>query len=321
MRVLLEREASNFTWRTRVNGIRRGVGQNVTFLFGMVILLLIIVAVLFPALLAPIDPAAKGSFLTEINGVWMAPPYPPSTKYWLGTDIQARDLFSRIIYGARPTLALALLVSVIRIAIGAALGWAAATYPGEIRRYALILSSISATIPSLLFAYLVIVTIGTTKGLPVFILGLSLTGWAPWTQLIYSAIQRIKNEPFMEAAESIGSTTVFKIRNYLIPNMLPVLAPAAAQEIAAALLILAELGFLGIFLGSPRQISLSDLLGGEQPQLPFPEWAGMLAGTRLEIFRWYWLPIMPAVAFFITIFGFNLIADGIRQRLERRERR
>ncbi len=321
MKVLLEGEVPNVTWRTRVKGFRRSAGQNITFLFGTVILILIIMAVLFPALLAPSDPDVKGSFLTEINGVWMAPPYPPSTTYLLGTDIQARDLLSRIIYGARPTLALALLVSMIRIAIGASLGWASATYPGEIRRYALILSSISATIPSLLFAYLVIVTVGTTKGLPVFIIGLALTGWAPWTQLIYSAIQRIKNEPFMEAAESIGSTTAFKIRNYLIPNMLPVLAPAAAQEIAAALLIMAELGFLGIFLGSPRQICLSDLLGGEQPQLPFPEWAGMLAGTRLEIFRWYWLPIMPAVAFFITIFGFNLIADGIRLRLERRERR
>jgi peptide/nickel transport system permease protein len=128
---------------------------------------------------------------------------------------------------------------------------------------------------------------------------------------------RIQAQPYMEAADVIGSTLGSKLRYYLVPNMAPIVIPAIAQELAAALLIVAELGFLGIYLGISRPISLADLLGGQQPQLTIPEWGGMLAGTRLEIFRWYWLTIMPAAAFMVTILSFNLLADGLRRHLER----
>jgi peptide/nickel transport system permease protein len=246
----------------------------------------------------------------------MAPPFPPSGRYLLGTDIQARDLLSRLIYGARPTLLLALAVTMLRVALGATMGWVAAQFPGQIRRDVLLLASMSATLPSLLSAYLIIATIGPHRGLPVFMIGLGLTGWASWTQMIYSGIVRIQAQPYMEAAEVIGSTSGSKLRYYFIPNLAPTVIPAIALELAAALMILAELGFLGIYLGIPRPVSLADLLGGQQPQLPVPEWAGMLAGTRLEIFRWYWLPIMPAAAFMLTIFGFHLLADGLRRQFE-----
>jgi peptide/nickel transport system permease protein len=176
-------------------------------------------------------------------------------------------------------------------------------------------------VPSLLFAYIVIVTIGPYRGIPVFIIGLSLTGWAPWTQLIYDAIGRLRNEQYMEAAIAVGSTTNSQLRYYLIPNLLPILIPAIAQELAASLLILAELGFLGIFVGTKHGITLGDLLAGEQPELSYPEWAGMLAGTRLEIFIHWWLPIVPAGAFAIAIFGLNLLADGLREALDIRARR
>ena len=293
-----------------------GMRRNPVLALGLAGVSLVFLAVLFPAQLAPYDPLAKGSVLQMIDGRWMAPPFPPGGPYLLGTDIQARDLLSRLIYGTRPTLLLALVVTVVRVALGATLGWAAAQFPGEIRRNVLLLASMSATLPSLLFAYLVIATIGPHRGLPVFIIGLGLTGWASWTQLIYSGVLRIQGEPYMEAAEVIGSTIRSKLRYYLVPNLAPIVIPAVAQELAAALLIVAELGFLGIYLGSPRPITLADLLGGQQPQLSLPEWGGMLAGTRLEIFRWYWLTIMPAAAFMLTIFGFNLLADGLRRQLE-----
>ncbi len=288
-----------------------------SLLLGILLLVPVAMAVGVPGWIAPHDPELRGPALQQIDGRWAAPPYPPSREYPLGSDLRARDLLSRIVYGARVTLLLALVAAAIRILIGAILGWAAATFRGAVERWIVIAADISATLPSLLFAFLLIATIGPHRGLPVFLIGLGFTGWAAWTQLIYSGIRRIQAEPYMEAAEAIGTTRRSRLRYYLLPNLLPAVLPVIVQEIAAVLLLLAELGFLGIYLGSSSPLRLSDLLGGEQPQLPIPEWGGMLAGTRLEIFRWSWLPIVPAGAFFMTILGLYLLADGLRQQLDK----
>ena len=285
-------------------------------IIGALILGAILLAALFPAALAPRDPEARGPAMQEINGQWTAPPYPPGPIYPLGTDPQARDLLSRLIYGTRTTLVIALAVAIFRIVLGAGLGWAAAFYPGDIRRNTLLLASLSATIPSLLFAYIVIVTVGPTRGPVLFVLAMGLTGWAPWTQLVYSSIQRIQAEEYMLASEAIGSTRWSQTRYYLLPNLLPTLIPVAVSEAAASMLLLAELGFLSIFLGATLLVTMSSLLGGEQPILKSPEWGGMLAGTRLEIFNWWWLTMMPALAFAVAIMGLNLLGDGLREALE-----
>lgn len=300
--------------------LRRMVG-NPALILGAAILIALLAATLFPSALAQRDPEARGPAMQEIGGQWTAPPYPPGPLYPLGTDPQARDLLSRLIYGARTTLAIALAVAIFRIVLGAGLGWAAAYYPGNVRRNALLLASVSATIPSLLFAYLVIATVGPTRGIVLFILAMGLTGWAPWTQLVYSGIQRIRSEEYMLASAAIGSTRWSQTRYYLLPNLLPALIPVAASEIAASLLLLAELGFLGIFIGATRQVTMSSLLGGEQPILKMSEWGGMLAGTRLEIFNWWWLTVMPALAFALAIFGLHLLGDGLQEILDIDQRR
>jgi peptide/nickel transport system permease protein len=295
----------------------RQIARTPSLLVGLVIMLPLLVAIGAPHWIAPADPEARGPAIQFIDGRWMAPPYPPGSEYPLGSDLRARDMLSRIIYGARITLLLAFAATAIRIGIGVLLGWAAATYPGVIERAITLIADISGMLPGLLFAFLLIATIGPHRGLPIFLLGLGLTGWAAWTQLIYAGIRRIQAQPYMEAAIAIGATRRSQLRHYMLPNLLPIAIPVAAQEIAAVLLLLAELGFLGIYIGSTTPIRLSDLIGGEQPQLPAPEWGGMLAGTRLEIFRWYWLPIIPAAAFFLTILGLHLLADGLRQQLDK----
>lgn len=302
--------------RSRSRRLLRRIVRNPALLIGAAILLALVVAAVTPGAVAPRSPEARGPAMQEIAGQWTAPPYRPGPIYPLGTDPQARDLFSRLIYGARPTLAIALVVALFRIVLGAALGWAAAYYPGNTRRNVLLLASVSATIPSLLFAYLVIATVGPTRGPILFILAMGLTGWAPWTHLVYSGIERIRGEEYMLASQAIGSTRWSQARYYLLPNLAPALIPVAAAEAAAALLLLAELGFLGIFLGATRLVTMSSLLGGEQPILTFPEWGGMLAGTRLEIFNWWWLTVMPALAFALAIIGLNLFGDGLREALE-----
>lgn len=295
--------------------------HNLALIMGAAILLMVLVAAFVPASLAPHSPQARGPAMLEIRGRWTAPPYPPGEIYPLGTDPQARDLLSRLIYGTRVTLGIASAVAALRIMLGAGLGWVASCYAGTVRRWVLLLASMSATIPSLLFAYVVIVTVGPTRGPMLFVLAMGLTGWAPWTQLVYSGIQRIQGEEYMLASEAIGSTRWTQTRYYLLPNLLPSLIPAAVGEVAASLLLLAELGFLGIFLGATRQVTMSSLLEGEQPILQTPEWGAMLAGTRLQIFNWWWLTVMPALAFAVVIFGLHLLGEGLREVLDISQRR
>jgi peptide/nickel transport system permease protein len=105
------------------------------------------------------------------------------------------------------------------------------------------------------------------------------------------------------------------LRRYVLPALLPVALPVLVQEFAAALLLLAELGFLGVFYGHGTIISQETLAQGT-PYLELNDWGGMLAGTRLEVFRDWWLPLAPAGAFFLAILGFTLLAEGLRAVLD-----
>jgi peptide/nickel transport system permease protein len=282
---------------------------------GMAVVLPVVLAALWPGMLTPTDPEQRGPAMRQIDGVWWAPPYPPSTAYWLGSDLAGRDQLSRLIHGAAPTLSLALGASALRLGVGIALGIAAVLLGGTLGHAIAAAAEASAALPPLLFAFLIIVTIGAHAGAPLFVIALGLSGWAPWTHLVVSVVQRLAREPYLEAARAIGATRWSLARHYLVPALAPSAIPAAAQEFAAVLLLIAELGFLGVFLGIDAPLRLSDLLAGDQPNLPAPEWGGMLAGTRMVIFRQFWLPLAPAAVVLWTILGISLVAEGLRRRL------
>ena len=282
---------------------------------GTVIVLGLVLIALFPGVFAPRDPEAKGRFLLEIGGQVYAAPFPPNVLYPLGSDSEARDLLSRLMYGTRRTLGIAVSIAVVRVALGAGLGVLAGWVGGAAGGWALTLSAVSATFPSLLFAWVIILAIGPGAGFGVFIVALGLTGWAHWTQLLATAVRRIRALPYMMAAEAVGVPPRTQLLRHVLPNLLPLIIPTLAQEVAAAMLILAELGFLGVFYGERVVINFTELL--QQRATPNTlEWGGLLAGTRLEVFRWYWLPLAPAGAFFIAILGFNLLATGLRDALD-----
>ena len=127
-------------------------------------------------------------------------PYPPSEQYPLGSDTEARDLLSRLIYGTRNTLGIAISAALVRISLGIFLGWLAARVSELRRRIIFALTNLSAALPGLLFAFVIIATIGPDRGDIIFVIGIGLAGWASWAQLAYSGIQRIDAEPYMEAA-------------------------------------------------------------------------------------------------------------------------
>src|SRR5262249_40415282 len=133
--------------------------------------------------------------------------------------------------------------------------------------------------------------------------------------LLDDEMRHLRRQPYLKAAEAVGVPPSGVLRRYLLPALLPVALPALAQELAAALLLLAELGFLGVFYGHGTVVS-PDTLSHGTPYVAFNDWGGMLAGTRLEVFRSWWLPLAPAGAFFLAILSFTLLGEGLRAVLD-----
>jgi len=286
--------------------------SNAPLLAGLAISGALLIAFVVPQVLAPYGPEDTGKTLQLIRGKITARPFPPSPPYPMGTDLRGRDLLSRILFGARKTLTICLAVAALRLAIGIALGGISGWKGGVAGQQIMSLGTVSSSIPSLLFAFVFILAIGPTHGFGVFLLGLGLTGWAELTNTVNAAVRWVKSQRYMEGALAIGATPSHIARRHLLPNIMPQLLPAVALEISAVLLTLGELGFLGIFIGEryfgnvPQSITTAGVT----------EWAGMLAGTRLALFQWPWLPLTPALAFMVTILGLNLLAMGLRTYLD-----
>ena len=183
-------------------------------------------------------------------------------------------------------MGLALAATALRLAIGVGLGGISGWKQSGLSQQILTLSAVSASVPSLLFAYLFIVSIGPQEGFGVFLFGLALTGWAELTNLVNGAIAWIKAQPYMEGARTLGSSPGHLIRRHVFPNLAPQLLPAFALELSAAMLILAELGFIGIVFGERAPTSIPQSLRVVQAA----EWGGMLSGSRLLLFNKPWLP-------------------------------
>ena len=286
--------------------------SNTSLLAGTVAVGVIFVAACWPGALSPYDPDERGRRLQEIDGKMTAAPFPPSAPYPLGSDLDGRDMLSRILHGTRATMSLALSVALMRLGIGAALGFAAGWRRGAVSQQILSLAAVSSSVPSLLFAFVFILAVGPQVGFGVFLLGLGLTGWAELTNVVHSGVRSARAQPYMDGAVALGSSTVHLARKHLVPAVLPQLLPAVALEIGAVMLMLGELGFLGVLVGE-RYVEISIQMERASVRMPAtPEWAAMLSGARLAIFRWPWLSMGPALAFLFAILGFNLLAVGLR---------
>ncbi len=285
---------------------------NTSLVLGTVAVVVLFIAVCWPSFISPYHPEERGKRLQEINGEVRAAPFPPSAPYPIGTDLDGRDMLSRIIHGAKSTMTLVLSVALIRLAVGGTLGLIAGWRGGSTGQQILSIAAVSSSIPSLLFAFIFILAIGPQIGFGVFLLGLGLTGWAELTNVVNGAVRYVRGQPYIEGAVALGSSNSQLFRKHLLPAILPQLLPAIALEISAVMLMLGELGFLGVLLGE-RYVEISIQMQTASVRMPAtPEWAALLSGARLAIFQWPWLSLGPALAFLFAILGFNLLATGLR---------
>ena len=298
--------------RVRFVAITVRLLSNTALLAGVLVTAALVLCALAPGLFAPYGPDERLGILQLVDGVVEGAPFAPNPQYPLGSDPRSRDILSLLIYGARNTLAVVAAVTLVRLLIGGFLGIVAGWRRGALGHQILSFTSLSGSIPSLLFAYIFVVSANPKLGFPVFLLGMGLTGWAEWANTLNGYVRWARSQPFFEGALVLGSTPAHIVRRHLAPVLAPHLLHAAAMEVGAAMLLLAELGFLGVFMGEDP----GRLIPQETRAVAVPEWAAMLAGSRIELFYRPWMPLFPALAFLVAILGFNLLGLGARAWLD-----
>jgi peptide/nickel transport system permease protein len=303
-------EAPTGARRRRMAAWRYGVLGNVPFILGALIVGTLVYLLFFGPRLAPFSPNTTQQ-IAVIDGEITVPPFAPSERHPWGTDAIGRDIQSLILAGVQQTLILAFAVVIIRMSIGFVLGviagWFNDTWIDQLIRAVV---SALAVFPTLLLATFFIFAIGLQNGLSTFLIALFLVGWGEIVEFVRGEVISLRNKPFVESAIAVGQSTPRLIRVHFLPNLAPGLISVAAVEVAAVLLLLGELGFIGIFIqgGATTDFGLYSQV---------PEWGSLLAGVRPWVRSYPWTGIYPVLAFFIAILGFNLLGEGLRRLLGR----
>jgi peptide/nickel transport system permease protein len=267
--------------------------QNRSIQLGGAIILLLVIFAIFAPIIAPYDPAklALGKRLSA-----------PSAAFLFGTDEFGRDIFSRVVFGARLTLYVGLVAVGIGLVSGVTIGVLAGYFSGWIRT--LLMRSIDYlyTFPDILIALGLVAFLGPSLSNVMIAVGISVIPY--YARVTYSVVLIERNKPYFEASEIVGASHLRLIVKHLIPNILPPLIVVASLGFSAAVLSAAALSFLGL---------------GAQP--PDAEWGRMLADGRNYITRSPWILLFPGLAIIITVLGFNILGDGIRDVLDPRQRK
>ena len=259
-------------------------------IFGILAVLLILMAVFAPVVTGGIDPA-KGSLAESIM--------PPSAQHIFGTDKMGRDIFARVVYGARVSLVAAFGVVALSFLIGAVLGIISGYFRGAVDAVIMRIADMMVSFPGLVLAMAVAGILGAS--IKNAIIAIAAVTWPKYARLARSLVLKIRDRDYVSAAVVTGSKTPYILMRYMLPNALPTLVITAATDIGGLMLELAGLSFLGFGAKAPT-----------------PEWGLMLSEGRAYMQSAPWLMIYPGLAIFITVVIFNMLGDGLRDILDPR---
>lgn len=224
---------------------------------------------------------------------------PPSAAHWFGTDEMGNDILSRIVLGTRISLEIGLIITLGAALIGVPLGIVSGYLGGRVRVAIMALTDLFLSIPSLVLAIAIVTVLG--PGIRNAMIALAITWWPGYVRLIDGKTQSIKEESFVEAARALGASTPRIVLRYLLPNCVSPLVVKPSMDMGAAILAAAGLGFIG--LGA---------------RAPMPEWGAMLSVARGYLPEWWWYALFPGVAIYLSVLGFNMLGDGLRDLLDPR---
>ncbi|MGD8625800.1 MAG: ABC transporter permease subunit [Anaerolineae bacterium] len=300
---------------------------NLPLMIGTLIVLAMFFLAVFGPLLAPRNPYIAGEHIVphydREEEAFVRPPLPPSAEYPLGTDRWGNDLLSLMMHGARNTLVACAFITMMRLLLGLVLGALAGWNEGSGFDAAIMgIVVVITSVPMLISSTILIYALDIRKGLVVFIIALSIIGWAEIAQYTRSEFLVLRKKPFIEGARATGLSGLQTAVRHVLPNILPQLLVITFLEMGAVMLLLGELGFIGVFIGGGSQVGvMADTFAIDQMRgigVPdVPEWGAMLAeGFRL--LRWRpFVVIPPALAFFVAVLGFNAMGEGLRRLIER----
>jgi len=224
---------------------------------------------------------------------------PSSMHHWLGTDGLGRDVLSRLLYGARPTLGLVGLVALLMVPLGLTVGVLSGYYGGLLERALMGLTNITMALPQLVLALAFVGLMG--PGLINAALALVLTGWPAYARLARAETTLMRRSDYLAAAEMQGIVGLRLLWGHVLPACVPAMQVRLALDLASIILAAAALGFLGL---------------GVRP--PTAEWGMMIAEGSKVVFDQWWIAAVPGAAILVVSMSFNLIADGLRDVREAR---
>jgi peptide/nickel transport system permease protein len=261
----------------------------------------------FTLILALVVGAALAPLLaTHPEDVWELHPAdrlrPPSAAHWLGTDRMGSDIYSRLLFGARITIAIGVIAVGASLLIGVPVGLVAGFYHTWASDLLMRLSDIFLAVPQVVLAIAIAQTLGPS--LPNVILALSVTYWPWFTRVVYAETRALQREVFVESTAALGASPFRLAVLHVLPNIASPIIVRTSIGLGFTILTAAALGFLG--LGPPP---------------PTPEWGRTIAESREFLPEAWWYAAAPGLAIFLTVMGFNLLGDGLRDVLDPRIRR
>jgi peptide/nickel transport system permease protein len=264
--------------------------KNANFLVGAFIIASVIFVAVFAPALAPYgyDEANKADRLQ-----------PPSAKHPFGTDDFGRDMLSKVIYGARITLQIAFIGAFIQMFLGVTVGMISGYFGGIVDKILMYIADLSWCVPGIILALAVVTLLG--KGLNNSIIAISLVNWTQFARIIRAKTMAIKNQAFIETGIAFGEKTPAIMLRYIFPNIVPALIVMISMQLPGTVISTTALSFLGL---------------GSQP--PSPDWGLALSNGMKYVSRGQWLSIFPGIAMVYTVFGFNLLGEGVRDLLDPR---
>jgi peptide/nickel transport system permease protein len=260
---------------------------------------ILVFALIFTAIFAPV-------LVTYPEALWDINPgnrlQPPTAEHWFGTDRMGADLYSRVVFGARITLMIAIVAVGASLLIGVPIGLVAGWYKHWSGEMLMRVSDVFLAVPQIVLAIAIAQTLGPS--IQNVILALSVTYWPWFTRLVYAEVRSLKNETFIEAAIALGVPTWRIVLLHVLPNVTSPIIVRSSIGMGFTILTAASLSFLG--LGSPP---------------PTPEWGRMISESRNYLPEAWWYALTPGLAIFLVVMGFNLLGDGLRDILDPRLRR
>lgn len=304
---------------------------NIPLLAGAIIIAGIVFVMIFPKMLTHFNPyvieGVKATVTKSGSLVVEGPPYAPSKQNILGTDSLGRDELSLIIYGTRLTIMLGIFIVLgrflVALPVGIAAGFGNSICKSAINLFGIVFSAIPALIISVVVLKInFFLGLFKSQSILAFVIVLTVVGWARTASLVRERVENILSQPFITGERAVGKSVIKIAAENVLPHLAPELIVLFFMEMALALSMIMEMGFFGVYVGNLRVIVNSD--GGVLQTMNIsyePEWASMLSTSIDSLRNAPWTVFAPAVTFFISIFGFNLFGEGLREKLQNKNSR